>query len=91
MAAHFKQGRHPVATGGERLVSGTESSLRECYKVSDCPERYKLEGYIRKSLNPRQTVLYSIIILEKSMAILHLILYYSTIPYNIVKQNVSTR
>ena len=23
-------GRHPVAAGGERLVSGPESSLREC-------------------------------------------------------------
>ena len=29
VAAQFKGGRDPVATGGERLVGSTESSLRE--------------------------------------------------------------
>ena len=39
MAAQFKGGRYPVATGGERLVSNTESSLRECssYCLDRCP------------------------------------------------------
>ena len=29
VAVQFMGGRYPVAAGGERLVSGTESSLRE--------------------------------------------------------------